>query len=320
LDTKLTEFTPSYIYSKLIGSQPTQEELQLSRSFISSILYSVITKKSGDDDIDTKWLDTQSDTNVSTNILESSQTVLSGMTPNPSKEQESEVDNLLASSNKPTDLSQTIATAIESALKSKTSIDNTLTHRGLPVNSLYLSSVVSTDSIENKDLSQTIATAIESTLKLNLSINTPDQASGFLLVCPSSKQVVGILNIDKSIYENQTCSFLYDEDFSTNKTYSKPFESLDLENCISKFISNIDKIIANNSNICKTAVTVNQTDRLSSLFASAFMSVITNPTIPAKPLLLPEVSSSSKSLSDSSSKSLSKSLESSSSIIPSESS
>jgi serine/threonine protein kinase len=126
---------------------------------------------------------------------------------------------------------------------------------------------------------------------LSVTINTPDQASGFLLVCPSSKQVVGILNIDNSNSENQICSFLYDKDFSTNRTFSRPFLSSDPNVCISEFMNTIDGIINKtikcyttpSNSFIKQSPAIVESNTLSSLFANAFIRVITSPTAESLP-------------------------------------
>jgi serine/threonine protein kinase len=288
-------------------------ELQSSKKFIISLLNCV---NKPNESIDTSWLDNTTsqdseDSNTSTIVddegsyLQDSQysTLKKEDSSNTSLSQSiaSSVDSALKSKLstddsstgmiQKTNLSQTIAAAVESALKSESEIDVKNILKSSSESTMKFLSESSTDKSLDKektdgvvDVTIMIPPPADSSISgLSVTINTPEQASGFLLVCPSSKQVVGILNIDNSNSINQICSFLYDKNFSTNRTFSQPFLSSDLNVCISEFINTIDGIINKtmecyttpSNSVIKQSPAIVESNTLSSLFANAFIRVIT---------------------------------------------
>ena len=321
----------------------TDGDLEACILFISSLLFSPFDLNTNITNIDASWLGNTSDFNNISCSIKHLDTI-----PEESNEDISLSNNnssINASQN--TDLSETIATAIESALKSKSSANDSdtnlskttppisdemkeqlsnlssltmdfLSNASAPVEKLKIKAkpildilesqvnvlptslqndkiktvvrkvtdvfrtAQNTEAIANgvvavKDIFSGVSSANDSSLSgLHITINMPEQASGFLLVCPSSKQVVGIFNVDNSMPSDNKCSFLYDKDLSTTKSYSQPFLSSNNHDCISDFINTINTIINDNNSCMGNPNLTIQIHTVSSLFANAFMSAITN--------------------------------------------
>ena len=275
------------------GTGPTEDELNKSKAFISSLLFSIFDPGYP---IDTSWFDY--------NVVDAVDIGVEGSSEHESSNQSKDLSQIIARSvqtgldqrsqeasiaSQNADLSQIIATSVKTALDQKSQGSSIDSDRSI------VSDLTNSDfSINGSNNSSNYGAS--TTRALN-------QPCGLLLVCPSSKKVVSILNVDNS----NNYRLLYDNNLSTNKSYSTFNDYNDAESCIRNFIAHIDMIINNNTS-CIGSTTTNT---LSSLFANAFMSAIKASSV--VPTVVPELGSGSPIVPGSSE---SGSSESGSAVVP----